>query len=98
MAPVLLSLDTCDGTRRTAKSKLFHGGLSSIKVDNVEHVHNETKWYILDLAAIIESIMRTPNTFRELANNILQDVPKQYDVICIACDTGLIPSKMQKEV
>ena len=31
--------------------------------------------------------MRTPDTFRELANNILQDIPKQYDAIYIACDT-----------
>ena len=88
LAPVLLSLATCDGARRkTAKSKLFHVALSSMEVDDVEYVHNGTKCYILDLAAIIRSIMRTPDTFRELANNILQDIPKQYDAIYIACDT-----------
>ena len=88
LAPVPLSLATCDGARRkTAKSKLSHVALSSMEVDDVEYVHNETKCYILDLAAIIRSIMRTPDTFRELANNILQDIPKQYDAIYIACDT-----------
>ena len=84
LAPVPLSLATCDGARRkTAKRKHFHVALSSMEVDDVEYLHNETKCYILDLAAIIRSIMRTPDTFRELANNILQDIPKQYD----ACNT-----------
>ena len=72
LAHVPLSLTRCDGARRkTAKSKLFHVALSSVEVDDVEYVRNETKCYILDLAAIIQSIMRTPETFRELANNIL---------------------------
>ena len=59
-----------------------------MEVDDVEYMYNETKCYILDLAAIIRSIMRTSDTFRELANkNTLQDIPKQYDAIYIACDT-----------
>ena len=57
-----------------------------MEVDDAEDVHYETKCYILDLVAIIRSIMRMPDTFRELASNILQDTPKQYDVIYIACD------------
>ena len=31
--------------------------------------------------------MKPPDSFRDLANKILHDIPKQYDVIYIACDT-----------
>ena len=44
--------------------------------------------YILDLAAIIRSIVKTPDTFRELATKILQEIPNFYQLIYIACDTN----------
>lgn len=90
LAPVPLSLATCDGTRRkTAKSKLFSAALTSLEVERIEIESTEGRkaCYILDLAAIIRSIVRPPDTFRELAIMILREIPSQYSVIYIACDT-----------
>ena len=90
LAPVPLNLATCDGTRRkTAKSKLFDAALSSMEADSVAFKEMEPSkvCYILDLAAIIRSIMKTPDTFRQLADKILQEIPNFYQLIYIACDT-----------
>ena len=90
LAPVPLSLATCDGTRRkTAKSKLFSAALTSLEVEGIEIecTKRGKACYILDLAAIIRSIVRTPDTFRELAIMILREIPTQYSNIYIACDS-----------
>lgn len=90
LAPVPLSLATCDGTRRkTAKSKLFNAAFTSLEVESIEIEPTERRGacYILDLAAIIRSIVRTPDTFRELALKIVRGIPSQYSVIYIACDS-----------
>ena len=50
LAPVPLSLATCDETRRkTVKSKLFHAALSSLVVDDfdLEEADQETKCFLI---------------------------------------------------
>ena len=86
LAPVPLSLATADGMRRkTAKSKLLQAALASTVTD-IEHVDDAT-CYVVDLVAIIRSTVRIPDTFRELAMKLLNEIPRQYNRVYIACDT-----------
>ena len=41
----------------------------------------------MDLAASLRSVVKVPNTFRELALKLLHEIPRRYAVIYIACDT-----------
>ena len=43
--------------------------------------------YILDLAAHIRSMVKVPNPFKDLALQILNDIPRNYNTIYIACVT-----------
>ena len=88
LAPVPLAMATCDGMRRkTAKSKLYSGALKSLTDNDTElpQVHWNRKVYILDLAAIIHSISKVPDTFRDLALQIVSRTLQYH--IYIACDT-----------
>ena len=90
LAPVPLAMATCDGMRRKmAKSKLYSGALKFLTDNDTElpQVHWSSKVYILDLAAIIGSVSKVPDTFRDLALQMLCDIPKHYSTIYIACDT-----------
>ena len=51
--------------------------------DNAESL----RVYILDLAAYIRSMVKIPNTSKDLALQILRDIPRKYSIIYIACDT-----------
>ena len=65
LALVPLSLATCDGLRRkTAKSKLLNAALTSLIKNDAQfpEVQQSCRIYILDLAAIIRSMMKIPNT------------------------------------
>ena len=53
--------------------------------------------YILDLAAIIRSMIKIPNTFKDLALLLFSDVPRQYNVVYVACDTYKIRSIKNSE-
>ncbi len=86
LAPVPLALATSDGYRRkTAKSKLLHTALESIMSD--EESPENASCYIIDLAASLRSIVNMPDTFRELAQKILREIPRQYQQIYVACDS-----------
>eukprot|EP00794_Sanderia_malayensis_P020780 gene20780-biopygen14596 len=90
LAPVPLSLATCEGIRRnTAKSKLMDAALQSILETEGQSNENQgsLRVYILDLAAYIRSMVKVANTFSELALQVLNDIPKNYSIIYIACDT-----------
>ena len=66
LAPVPLTLAICDSTRQeTTKSKLFSVALTLLEVERIEIESTERgrACYILDLAAIIRSIVRTPKHF-----------------------------------
>ena len=80
---------TCDDARRkTAKSKLLTAALKSL-IENdaqIPQTQPENKIYILDLAANIRSMGNIPDTFEDLALQLLCDIPKQYNTIYIACD------------
>ena len=39
--------------------------------------------YIIDLAAALRLTKNLPNTFKELALRILNDIPKVYNIICL---------------
>ena len=85
LAPVLLLFVTSDGRRsKSAKSKLLDAALSSViagddKVDNVT-------CYIVDLVAAIWCLNKVPDTFRELAFRLCQDLPRKYNIFYVACD------------
>ena len=49
----------------------------------IESTERQKASYILDLAAITRCIVKTPDTFRELAIMILQEIPSQYSDIYI---------------
>ena len=100
LAPVPLSLATCDGLRRkTAKSKLLNAALTSLIKSDAQflEVEQSCRIYILDLAAIIRSMIKIPNAFKDLALLLFSDVPRQYNVVYVACDTYKIRSMKNSE-
>ena len=100
LAPAPLSLETCDGLRRkTAKRKLLNAALTSLIKNDAQfpEVQQSCRIYILDLAAIIRSMIKIPNTFKDLALLLLSDVPRQYNVVYVACDTYKIRSIKNSE-
>jgi hypothetical protein len=100
LAPVPLSMAACDGIRRkTAKSKLFNAALTSLIENDAQlpEVQQSYRIYILDLAAIIRSMVKIPNTFKDLALQLFSDVPRQYNVVYVACDTYKIRSIKNSE-
>ena len=90
LASVPLAMATCDGARRkTAKSKLLTAALKSL-IENDEEIPQtrpENEIYFLDLATNIHSMGNIPDTFKDLALQLLCDMPKQYNTIYIVCDT-----------
>lgn len=100
LAPVPLSMATCDGVRRkTAKSKLFDSALTSL-IENesrLPEVQHARRVYILDLATIIRIMVKIPNTFKDLALRLFSDLPMHYNVVYIACDTHKAPSIKNRE-
>ena len=86
LSPVLLVLATSDGIRRkTCKSKLMDAALSSIVTDNVNTDH--ATCLVIDLIATICCIAKVPNKFRELALQLLHQIPLMYQAVYVACDT-----------
>ena len=88
LAPVPLSLATCDGNRRTtAKSTLLDAELSSIvtELDSLD----EAQIYAFDVIAAVRSIGVVPDTFRDLARKLLHNIPSQFTSIYAACDCYL---------
>ena len=43
--------------------------------------------YVVDSVATIRSTVRISGTFRELAMKLLNEIPRQYNCVYIACDT-----------
>ena len=88
LSPVPLALATSDGIRRkTCKSKLMDAALSSIVTDNVNTDH--ATCLVIDIIATIRCIAKVPNTFRELALQLLHQIPSMYQTVYAACDTYL---------
>ena len=88
LSPVPLALATSDGIRRkTCKSKLMDAALSSIVTDNVNTDH--TTCLLIDIIATIRCIANVPNTFRELALQLLHQILSMYQTVYAACDTYL---------
>ena len=83
LAPVDLSLATCDGIRRkTNKSDLYDYPLNGMEVSADLLKSMPKKCHLLDLAAIVRTLVNVSvNSFRDLAIKILNDVPpflRQY--------------------
>ena len=86
LASVPLAMATCDGAqRKTAKSKLLAAALKPLIENDAEipQTRPENKIYILDLAANIRSMGSIPDTFKDLALQLLCDIPAQYNTIYI---------------
>ena len=45
------------------------------------------KVYILDLAAVIRSTVKVPDTFEQLALQLLKAIPEYWKYVYVACDT-----------
>jgi hypothetical protein len=91
---------TCDGIRRkTAKSKLFNAVLTSLIENDAQlpEVQQSYSIYILDLTAINRYMVKTPNTFKDLGLLLFSDVPRQYNVVYVACDMYKIRSIKNSE-
>ena len=72
--------------RKTAQSKLFTTALSSLAEDNSEILPEQREsQVILDLAAIVCSVVKIPNTLRDLALQLLF-LSSTIPSIHIACD------------
>ena len=85
LSPVPLASATSDGIRRkTCKSKLVDAVLSSVVTDNVNTDH--ATYLVIDLIATIRCIAKVPNTFRELALQLLHQIPSTYQTVYAACD------------
>ena len=88
LSPVPLALATSDGIRRkTCKSKLMDAALSSVVTDNVNTDHPTC--LVIDLTATIRCIAKVPNTLRELALQLLHQIPSTYQTVYAAFDTYL---------
>ncbi len=86
LAPLPLALAISDGYRRkTAKSKLLHSALESIKSDKYPPAN--ASCYIIDLAPSLRSIVKIPDTLRELAQKNLREISRHFRNIYIVCDT-----------
>lgn len=91
---------TCDGIgRKTAKSKLFTAALTSLMENDAQLSDDQhaRRVYILDLAAIIRSMVKVPNTFKDVALRLFSDLPRQYNVVYVACDTYKVRSIKNSE-
>ena len=92
LSPVPLALATSDGIRRkTCKSNLMDAALSSIVTDNVNTDHATCS--VIDIIATICCIAKVPSTFRELALQLLHQIPSMYQTAYAACDTYLERSR-----
>ena len=88
LSPVPLALATSDGIRRQPdKSKLMDAALSSVITDNVNTDHATS--LVINLIATIRCIAKVPNTFREIALQLLHQIPSTYQTVYAACDTYL---------
>ena len=88
LSPVPLAIAHADGEKRkTNKSDLYkhavNPSLSSAARANVDG----SRIYILDLAALLRSTVKIPNTFEDLAMQILNGIPMLFSTIYVACDT-----------
>ena len=88
LSTVPLALATSDGIRRkTSKSKLMDATFSSVGTDNVNTDHSTC--LVIDLIATIRCIAKVPNTFGELAFQLLHQIKSMYQTVYAACDTYL---------
>ena len=61
--------------------------LSSVVTDNVNTDH--AACLVIDPIATICCIAKVPNSFRELALQLLHHIPSKYQTVYAACDTYL---------
>ena len=88
LSPVPLALAASDGIRRkTCKSKLMDAVLSSVVTDNMNTDH--ATCLVIDLIATVRCIAKVPNTFRELALQLLHQIPSMYQTVYAASDSYL---------
>ena len=88
LSAIPLSIAHADGEKRkTNKSALFDSALASTFSMQTVVPLGETKVYILDLAALICSIVKIPETFEELAMKVYNDISICYKIIYIVYDT-----------
>ena len=89
LSPVPLAIAHADGEKRkTNKSALYKFAFNSMpSSQTVEYSDGRNKVYILDLAALLRSTVKVPDTFEDLAMKIYHSVPTTYTTIYVACDT-----------
>ena len=78
-----------DGVRRkTDKSDIYNYAISSSQPSSLQiNVSDEERVYVLDMVAMLRSLVKVPDTFEALAVKIIEDIPSCYNLIYITCDT-----------
>ena len=90
LSPLPLSLCNGDGTmRETNKSDLLKILLQTRNETEQPEIVKEDTVYIVDLMAVVRTIREVPNTFEELAFNIVKSFPSGYKRIDIVADIYL---------
>ena len=76
--------------KKTNKSMMYDSAIRSAQA-TISNRSGGKKVYILDLAAVLQSTTKVPNTVEDLAMQILmqilRQVPQTYDIVYIACNT-----------
>ena len=99
LAPVCFPLSTPDGAiRKTVKSKLYSAAMSDLTILCFEDLPlpERMQIYLLDLTAVIRTIVGNLTTIRDLASKVMASVPKHFKIIYMVCDTYKINSIKKK--
>ena len=86
LCAVELSIAHGDGRKRKTNKSALLPYIPPPETTSSSNIEAE-KVYILDLAAIVRSTVKVPDTFEELAIQIWKEISEKYKYIYVACDT-----------
>lgn len=90
LSEVPLSICNADGSmRKTCKSKLSKAILSRTNSETPPRIKKEQSAFIIDLMALIRTVSPIPDTFEELALQLLLHIPKGHYRVDIIADSYL---------
>ena len=86
LSTVELSIAHGDGRKRKSNKSVLLPYILQPEL-TPEPIPDSLKVYMLDLAVIVRSTVKVPDTFEELAIQIWNDIPEKYMLVYVACDT-----------
>ena len=90
LAPVCFPLSTLDGAiLKMVKSKLYSAAMSDLTILRFENLPppDMMQIYLLDLTAVIRTIVGNLTTIRDLPSKVMASVSKHFKIIYMVCDT-----------